>query len=117
MKIYLDYNSTTPVDKSVLEKMLPYFNDKFGNAASKTHRYGWQSEEAVQKSREQVAAFLNANDSEIIFTSGSTESINLAIKGVSEAYISKGKHIVTIASEHKAVLDTCRHLEKQGSTS
>ena len=114
MNVYLDYNSTTPVDMRVLEKMLPYFNEKFGNAASKTHRYGWQSEEAVKKSREQVASFLNAGETEIVFTSGSTESINLAIKGVAEAYVSKGNHIVTIASEHKAVLDTCKHLEKQG---
>ena len=94
--------------------MLPYFSEKFGNAASKTHSYGWQAEEVVKKAREQVTGFLNAEESEIIFTSGSTEAINLAIKGVAEAYVSKGNHIVTVASEHKAVLDTCEHLRKQG---
>ena len=114
MNIYLDYNSTTPVDKRVLECMLPFFTDKFGNAASKTHSYGWLAEEAVKNARRQVSDFLNCNESEIVFTSGATEAINLGIKGVAEAYSSKGKHIVTVLSEHKAVLDTCKHLEKQG---
>ncbi len=114
MRVYLDYNATTPVDDRVLEKMLPYYGKKFGNAASNTHSFGWEANEAVKKSREQVASFLNASESEIIFTSGCTEAINLAIKGVAEAYISKGKHIVTVETEHKAVLDTCRHLEKTG---
>ncbi len=114
MNIYLDYNSTTPVDGSVLEKMMPFFSEKFGNAASRTHSYGWEADEAVKKSREQVAAFLNAAESEIIFTSGATEAINLALKGIAEAYVSKGKHIVTVATEHKAVLDTCEHLGKSG---
>ena len=111
---FLDYNSTTPVDSSVLEKMLPYFTDVFGNAASRSHAFGWQAEEAVKKSREQVAAFIHAEPNEIVFTSGATESINLAIKGVAEAYATKGNHIVTISTEHKAVLDTCSHLQKQG---
>jgi len=114
MRVYLDYNATTPVDERVLEKMLPFFSEKFGNAASKTHSFGWEADEAVKKSREQVAAFLNALEGEIVFTSGATEAINLAIKGVAEAYVSKGKHIVTLSTEHKAVLDTCRHLEKLG---
>lgn len=114
MNVYLDYNATTPVDKEVLEEMLPYFSIEFGNAASRTHSYGWRAAEAVDKSRKQVAGFLNTSESEIVFTSGATEAINLAIKGVAEAYASKGNHIITIASEHKAVLDTCKHLEKQG---
>ena len=114
MNIYLDYNSTTPVDKRVLECMLPFFTDKFGNAASKTHSYGWLAEEAVKNARRQVSDFLNCDESEILFTSGATEAINLGIKGVAEAYSSKGKHIVTVLSEHKGVLDTCKHLEKQG---
>jgi cysteine desulfurase len=112
MKVYLDYNSTTPVDERVLEKMLPYFSEKFGNAASSIHQFGWEADAAVKKSRKDVAEFLNAGESEIVFTSGSTEAINLAIKGVAEAYGSKGKHIITYATEHKAVLDTCRHLQK-----
>ena len=114
MNIYLDYNSTTPVDKRVLECMLPFFTEKFGNAASKTHSYGWFADDAVKQARKQVSDFLNCSESEIVFTSGSTEAINLGIKGVAEAYISKGRHIITFASEHKAVLDTCKHLEKQG---
>ncbi len=113
--IYLDFNATTPVDPFVLECMLPYFSDKFGNAASKTHSYGWIAEEAVEVAREQVAALIAAEKNEIIFTSGATESINLALKGVFESYSTKGKHIVTIATEHKAVLDTCKHLEKYGA--
>jgi cysteine desulfurase len=114
MPIYLDYNSTTPVDKRVLEVMLPCFTENFGNAASKTHAFGWVADELVKKSRKQVADFLNAEESEIIFTSGATEAINLAIKGVAEAYVSKGNHIVTFATEHKAVLDSCSHLSRLG---
>ncbi|MCX6290633.1 MAG: aminotransferase class V-fold PLP-dependent enzyme [Bacteroidetes bacterium] len=113
--VYLDYNSTTPVDERVLEFMLPFFSDKFGNAASKTHAYGWVTEEAVQTAREQVAALIHSEPGEIIFTSGATESINLALKGVYEKYHSKGNHIITVATEHKAVLDTCVHLEKYGA--
>ena len=113
--IFLDYNSTTPVDQRVLEAMLPYFNEKFGNAASKTHAYGWIADEAIKQAREQVALLINTEPSEIVFTSGATESINLALKGVFENYKSKGNHIVTIATEHKAILDSCIHLEKAGA--
>lgn len=115
MAIYLDYNSTTPVDPLVLETMLPYFTTRFGNASSKTHSFGWIAEQAVTDARQQIAKFIGAEDSEIIFTSGATEAINLAMKGVFEAYSGKGKHIITSATEHKAVLDTCAHLEKSGA--
>jgi len=115
LPIYLDYNSTTPCDARVVEVMLPYFSKSFGNAASKTHSFGWQAEEAVEYAREELAGLVDAETKEIIFTSGATEAVNLAIKGVAEAYISKGSHIVTSSIEHKAVLDTCRHLEKQGA--
>ncbi|MBI3500306.1 MAG: aminotransferase class V-fold PLP-dependent enzyme [Bacteroidetes bacterium] len=113
--IYLDYNSTTPVDPRVLEAMLPYFTEKFGNAASKTHSYGWIAEAAVEKAREQAAKLIHATPHEIIFTSGASEAINLAIKGVFENYSAKGNHIVTISTEHKAVLDTCKFLETKGA--
>ncbi|MEW6468685.1 MAG: aminotransferase class V-fold PLP-dependent enzyme [Bacteroidota bacterium] len=113
--VYLDYNSTTPVDARVLEVMLPYFSEKFGNAASRTHRFGWVAEEAVKTAREKVAQLIHAAEQEIIFTSGATEAINLAIKGVFESYKSKGDHIVTVKTEHKAVLDTCKALEKKGA--
>src|SRR6185503_14668780 len=95
--------------------MLPYFSEKFGNAASKTHRFGWVAEEAVKNAREKIAQLINASEQEIIFTSGSTEAINVAIKGVFEIYKSKGNHIVTVNTEHKAVLDVCRSLEKKGA--
>jgi cysteine desulfurase len=114
LPIYLDYQATTPLDPRVLEAMLPYFTEYFGNAASRSHAFGWKAEEAVESAREQVAAAIGASGKEIIFTSGSTEAINLAIKGVAEMYAAKGKHIVTSLAEHKAVLDTCKHLEKLG---
>lgn len=112
--IYLDYNATTPVDKRVLSKMIPYFSDIFGNAASKSHRFGWDAQEAVGDSRDAIASLINSKPREIIFTSGATESINLAIKGVAEGYQCKGKHIITMGIEHKAVLDSCAKLEQQG---
>jgi len=115
LPIYLDYNATTPCDTRVVDTMLPYFNKYFGNAASKTHSFGWQAEEAVEYGREQVAALIGAEPNEIVFTSGATEAINLALKGVIEAYASKGNHIITSNIEHRAVLDTCKHLEKQGA--
>ncbi|HKC69532.1 MAG TPA: aminotransferase class V-fold PLP-dependent enzyme [Bacteroidia bacterium] len=113
--IYLDYNATTPVDEKVLQAMLPYFSAHFGNAASKTHALGWQAEAAIDKARKQVSSFINCEEGELVFTSGSTESCNIAIKGVFEKYKTKGNHIITVASEHKAVLDTCAALEKQGA--
>ncbi len=114
--IYLDYNATTPVDKRVLEVILPYFTEKFGNASSRTHTFGWIANDAVKTAREQVAGLINCLAQEIIFTSGATEAINLAIKGVWDNYQHKGKHIITVKTEHKAVLDTCKALEKKGAT-
>ncbi len=114
--IYLDNNATTPMDPRVLEAMLPYFVEKFGNAASRNHAFGWVAEEAVDYAREQVAKILNANEKEIIFTSGATESNNLALKGVFEMYRDKGNHIITLTTEHKAVLDACKHIEKLGGS-
>ena len=114
LPIYMDYQATTPLDPRVLEAMLPYFTERFGNAASRNHRYGWEAEEAVEKARQQIAALIGASPKEIVFTSGSTESINLALKGAAEMYAEKGKHIVTSQAEHKAVLDVCKHLEQRG---
>jgi len=112
--IYLDYQATTPLDPRVLEAMMPYFTNKFGNPHSRSHSYGWESEEGVEKARAQVGSIIGADEKEIIFTSGATESNNLAIKGVAEFYKDKRDHIVTAVTEHKCVLDTCRHLEQKG---
>lgn len=112
--IYLDHNATTPCDPRVVDAMIPYFTQSFGNAASRNHPFGWQAEEAVDYAREQVAKLVGADPKEIIFTSGATEGDNLAIKGVFEMYASKGNHIITCNIEHKAVLDTCKHIEKEG---
>ncbi|MHA4742044.1 cysteine desulfurase family protein [Dyadobacter sp. MSC1_007] len=114
--VYLDNNATTPVDPRVLQEMLPYFSDKFGNAASRTHSYGWEAEEAVDIAREQVATLIGAHPQEIVFTSGATEAINLAIKGVFDNIDQQEKHIITVCTEHKAVLDTCKHIERLGGT-
>jgi cysteine desulfurase len=112
--IYLDYNASTPCDQQVVDAMLPYFSQHFGNASSKGHAHGWYAEDAVSQSREQVASLIGADAKEIIFTSGATESINLAIQGLAQLHDKKGKHIITVATEHKAVLDVCAHLQGQG---
>ena len=114
LPIYLDYQATTPVDPRVLEAMLPYFTSEFGNAASRNHAFGWSAEKAVSQARQEVADLIGASPKEIVITSGSTEAINLAVKGAAEMYAKKGKHIITCQAEHKAVLDTCKHLEKRG---
>ena len=112
--IYMDYQATTPVDPRVLETMLPYFTEMFGNAASRNHPFGWKAEEAVERARQQIADLVGANAKEIVFTSGATESDNLAIKGVAQMYRDKGDHLITAVTEHKAVIDTCKRLEKEG---
>nr|WP_311457521.1 IscS subfamily cysteine desulfurase [uncultured Neisseria sp.] len=112
--VYLDYAATTPVDKRVAEKMIPYLTETFGNPASNSHAFGWEAEEAVEKARADIAALINADSKEIVFTSGATESNNLAIKGAAHFYKSKGNHLITVKTEHKAVLDTMRELERQG---
>ncbi|MDK4576489.1 IscS subfamily cysteine desulfurase [Kingella kingae] len=112
--IYLDYAATTPIDLRVLDKMLPYMTEMFGNPASNSHAYGWEAEEAVEEARKNIADLINADSKEIVFTSGATESNNLAIKGAAQFYKTKGKHLITVKTEHKAVLDTMRELERQG---
>jgi cysteine desulfurase len=112
--IYLDYNATTPCDPQVVDAMLPFFSQHFGNASSKMHAHGWYAEDAVSQAREQLASLIGAEAREIIFTSGATESINLAIQGIAKKHASRGKHIITVATEHKAVLDVCAYLEEQG---
>ncbi len=114
LPIYLDYSATTPVDPRVAEKMIPFLTEQFGNPASRSHAYGWVTEEAVEQARAQVAELVNCDPKEIVWTSGATESNNLALKGAANFYASKGKHIITVQTEHKAVLDTVRELERQG---
>jgi cysteine desulfurase len=114
LPIYMDYSATTPVDPRVAEVMIPYLTEKFGNPASRSHAFGWTADEAVERAREQVAALVNADPKEIVWTSGATESNNLALKGAANFYAEKGKHIVTVKTEHKAILDTVRELERQG---
>ena len=114
LPIYMDYHATTPTDPRVFEAMRPYFTEIFGNSASRNHSFGWQAEEAVEKARKQIADLIGSTAKEIVFTSGATESNNLALKGVAEMYAEKGNHIITAATEHKAILDTCKRLEKHG---
>ena len=114
LPIYMDYSATTPVDPRVVDKMIPYLREQFGNPASRSHQYGWDAERAVEEARENVAKLVNCDPREIIWTSGATESDNLAIKGAAHFYKSKGKHLITVKTEHKAVLDTCRELEREG---
>ena len=114
MPIYMDYSATTPTDPRVAQKMIPYITEHFGNPASRSHPYGWEAEEAVEEARAQVAALVNADPREIVFTSGATESNNLALKGIAEFYQDRGKHIITVKTEHKAILDTARELERKG---
>src|ERR1043165_1042674 len=114
LPIYMDNHATTPLDPRVLDAMMPYLTGKFGNATSRNHKFGWEAEEAVENARKQVAALIGADAREIVFTSGATESDNLAVKGVAWMYREKGDHIITAVTEHKAILDTCKHLEKEG---
>ncbi len=116
LPLYLDYNATTPVDPRALERMLPYFSEHYGNASSKAHAFGWAAAEAVAQAREELAALLGAEPEAILFTSGATEAINTAVKGAAEVYAPKGRHVVTVATEHKAVLGACRALERRGFT-
>src|SRR5688572_178103 len=116
LPVYLDHNATTPCDPRVVEAMLPFFSQFFGNASSRNHSFGWQAEEAVKQAREQISRLIGVEPKEIVFTSGATESVNLALKGVFEMYHAKGKHLITTAIEHKAVLDTCRYLETIGGS-
>src|SRR5215467_2975212 len=112
--IYLDYSATTPVDPRVAQKMIPFLTEHFGNPASRSHAFGWKAEEAVEEAREQVAALVNCDSKDLVWTSGATESINLALKGAAEFYKTKGKHLITVKTEHKATLDTMRELERRG---
>jgi cysteine desulfurase len=114
LPIYMDYQATTPTDKRVLDEMIPYFTEKFGNAASRNHSFGWEAEEAVEKARETIASAVGAAKKEIVFTSGATESNNIALKGIAEMYASRGDHIITVKTEHPAILDTAARLERQG---
>ncbi len=114
LPIYMDYSATTPIDPRVVDKMIPYLREQFGNPASRSHQYGWDAERAVEEARENVAKLVNCDPREIIWTSGATESDNLALKGAAHFYKSKGKHIITLKTEHKAILDTCRELEREG---
>ncbi|MEY4724889.1 MAG: cysteine desulfurase, partial [Pseudomonadota bacterium] len=112
--IYLDYSATTPVDPRVVDAMLPFLRQDFGNPASRSHAYGWKAEEAVENARRQVADLVGCDAKELVWTSGATESINLAIKGAAHFYKDKGRHLITVKTEHKATLDTCRELEREG---
>ena len=114
LPIYLDYSATTPVDPRVVDKMLPFLKGSFGNPASRSHAYGWEAEQAVENAREEVAKLVNCDAKELVWTSGATESINLALKGAAQFYREKGKHLITVKTEHKATLDTMRELERQG---
>src|SRR4030095_3534688 len=114
LPIYMDNHATTPLDPRVLHAMMPYLTDRFGNAASRNHKFGWEAEQAVEEARKEIAALIGADPREIVITSGATESDNLAVKGVAGMYREKGDHIITCVTEHKAILDTCKHLEKQG---